>query len=202
MKLATAVACASLLFSSTALALGRDFDEAVPPEEAARLLKSLSALQEQYAKAAPAMERLKREPEVLRSPQLTQAAIEVLKSHTTIGAFLAQLKDGLMKRDSRVNAFELELKSEIELLERRLRVLRERARADQSPAVQQVVSQALPVAVELASLYLVFDANYLVAIADVDVFSIPTVDVFSVVKFQNPYLAAEEAGRFDTARAE
>jgi hypothetical protein len=201
MKLANAVLCLTLL-SAPAFALGRNFDEAVSADEAARLLKSLATMQEQYEKTTPAMERLKREPEVQRSAQLTQAAVEVLKSHATIGVFLTQIREGLSRRDSKVNAYEIELKSEIDVFARRLGTLRERARADSSPAVQQVVSQALPPTTELASLYIAFDANYLVAIADVDVFSIPTVDVFAAVKFQNPYLAGEERSRFDTARAE
>jgi hypothetical protein len=202
MKLVNAVLGITLLASSSAFALGRTFDEAVSQEEAARLLKSVASMQEQYEKTTPAMERLKHEGEVQRSPQLTQAAVEVLKSYTTVGVFLAQIRDGLTRRDSKVNAYEIELKSEIDVFTRRLQTLRERARADSSPAVQHVVSQALPATTELAALYIAFDANYLVAISDVDVFSIPTVDVFAAVKFQNPYLAGDERSRFDTARAE
>jgi hypothetical protein len=116
--------------------------------------------------------------------------------------FLAQLRDGLQRRDAKVNAYELELKSELDVFARRLTSLRDRARAERLPALQQIVSQTLPLATELASLYVVFDANYLVATSDVDLLTIPPVDVFASVKFESPYLAAEEGGRWDTARAE
>jgi hypothetical protein len=201
MKLSSAVLCLTLV-ASPAFALGRGFDEALSADDASRLLKNLNQLQDTFDKAAPAMEKLKKEPEVLRSPQLTHAATQVLKSHATLSVFLTQIRDGLQRRDAKVNAYELELKSEIDVFARRLTALRERARAEALPQVQQVVSQVLPVTTELAAQYLVFDANYLVATSDVDLLTIPQVDVFASVKFQNPYLAAEEGARFDTARAE
>jgi hypothetical protein len=194
MKLLNAVTCAVLLLSSSALARGKDFEEAITPGEATRLVKALGELEARHTQAGVQMDKLKKDPDVFKTPALTQAASATLKSHATIGVFLVQLREGIAKRDGKVHAYELELKGEIDELEARLAQLREQAGRAEVPTVKAIAIAALVIANELDTQYLIFDANYEVAVADVDLLMLPSVDVYAAVRFSDPFLAAQPGG--------
>lgn len=188
------ITCAVLLLSPAAFARGKGFEDAITPAEATRLVKALGELEARYAQAAPQMEKLKKDPDVFKTPALTQAASATLKSYSTIGVFLVQLREGINKRDGKVHAYELELKGEIDELEAKLAQLRDQAGRAEVPTVKAVAIAALAIANELDTQYLIFDANYEVAVADVDLLMLPAVDVYAAVRFSDPFLAAQPGG--------
>jgi hypothetical protein len=113
MKTLTTVIFAAFLSAAPARAKGKDFQDGLTKEEVTKLTKSLGALEAKYTEAKPSIEKLKKNPDVRRTPKLTIAASEVLKSYATIGVFLHEMDQGLKKRDPKVNSFEIQLKSEI-----------------------------------------------------------------------------------------
>src|SRR5262245_34983805 len=96
---------ALLVVAVPAFAGGKDFKDGLSKDEVTKLTKSLGALEAKYNEAKPSMDKLKKSPEVRKSPKLTQLASEVLKHYTTVGVFLDEMERGIKKRDPKVNSF-------------------------------------------------------------------------------------------------
>jgi hypothetical protein len=183
---------AVLLMASGASAKGKAFDEGLSSEEVTRLTKSLGALQARYLEAKPAMDRLKKNPEARKTPRLTQAATDVLRSYTTLGVFLAELESGLKKRDARAHSFELQLKGELDVFDLKLGALKAQAVASRAPAVVEIIGPTLVLAASLHTLYLAFDAAYDTAVSDVELVMVPMHDVYDAVHFTSPYVVLDD----------
>ncbi len=177
-----------LLLASSALASGKGFSDGLSRDEVTRLTKSLGAMEAKYDEAKPAMDKLKKSPEIRKNAKLTAAASDVLKSYTTVGVFINEMEAGLKKRDPKVNSYELKLKGEVDTLELKLAALTEQAKMSQSPSVVEIVVGAVVIAAALDTLYVAFDSYYDVALADVDLVLIPAYDVYDVVHYESPYL--------------
>jgi hypothetical protein len=188
----TSIAVAVLLLGSSAWAGGKAFDEGLSADEAARLTRSLGAMQARYHDAKPAMDRLKKSPEARKTPRLTQAAIDVLKSYTTIGVFLAELESGLKAKNPKAHSFELQLKGELDVFELKLAALKDKALASRAPAVAELIVGTIVIAASLETLYLAFDAAYDAAVADVELALLPTWDVYQSVHFTSPYVVLDD----------
>ena len=186
MKTTIAVLCTILLAAPAALARGKDFQEGLTRDEVTKLTKSLGAMEAKYDEARPAMDKLKKNPEVRKTARLTAAASDVLKSYTTIGVFLHEMDEGLKKRDPKVNSFEIQLKGELDQFDLKLAALKEQAQAAKAPSVAEIIVGTIVLAAALDTLYLSFDTYYDVAVSDVDLVLVPTYDVYQVVHYTTP----------------
>jgi hypothetical protein len=182
---------AVLLLAVPAFAGGKGFQEGLSKDEVTKLTKSLGALEAKYNEAKPSMEKLKKNPEVRKSAKLTNLASEVLKHYTTVGVFLDEMERGLKKRDPKVNAFETQIKGEIDQWELKLAALKDQAKAEKAASVAELVAGTIVLAAALDTLWVAFDGYYDVAVADVDLVVIPVYDVYEVVHYTSPYVIVD-----------
>lgn len=188
---------AALVLAVPAFAGGRDFKDGLSKDEVTKLTKTLGALEAKYDEAKPAMDKLKKSPDVRKSSKLTALASEVLKHYTAVGVFLGEMERGLKKRDPRVNSFETQIKGEIDQWELKLAALKDQAKAERAPSVAELVVGTLVLAAALDTLWVTFDGYYDVAVADIDLVVIPVYDVYQVVHYTSPYVVVEHDTAFE-----
>lgn len=174
-----------------AFAAGKDYKDGLSKDEVSKLTRSLSALQGKYDEARPAIEKLKRNPDVRKNAKLTVAANRVLKHFTTIGVFLAELKAGLATRDPKVNSFEPELEGELDQWALDLAALQQQAKAAKATSLAALVAGPIVIAAALDTLWVSFDGAYAAAVADVDLVVVPVYDVYAVVHYTSPYVIVD-----------
>ncbi len=182
---------AVLVVAVPAFAGGKDFKDGLSKDEVTKLTKSLGALEAKYGEAKPAMEKLKKSPEVRKSAKLTALASDVLKHYTTVGVFLGEMERGLKKRDPKVNSFETQIKGEIDQWELKLAALKEQAKEEHAASVGQIIAGAIVLAAAIDTLWVTFDGYYDVAVADVDLVILPVYDVYEVVHYTSPYVVVD-----------